>query len=208
MTRHVEIIDNPAAMGSMRDTWDGLVMKSAGSILGNDPTAGYIWFESLLAAFPDVSATKLVVVRDGNAIVALLPVSLAGKRSVCRQLLVPTIFYGGRNGFLLDKANVELVSALLGGVRAAFGPWQSLRLRVVVESDSDRLLARVSAHDGYRVAVEASAKSPYFPLQDDAETFDSKVAKGLKQSLRTATNKVRALGALSLPTESYALPSP
>lgn len=196
MALQTQVLDNPAAFEQLRACWDGLVLKNSGPILGHDATSSFAWFEALLAAFSNAKDTKIVVVLQGTEIVALLPVVAENTQAGCRRLFVPTVLYGGRNGFLLSRPSAELLTALLGGIQKAFGRWQSLRMWLVDQSESGLLLRQTCASAGYQVVSEPGGLSPHFPLHEDAQVFSAGMSKGLKQRLKAAPAKFSALGQL------------
>ena len=196
MILRAELVDNPAAVERLGECWDSLVAANSALPGGHDATSGPLWFDAVSAAFEIERNAKVVVVRDGDTVVAILPVACEPTPSFCRRVFVPTVLYGGRNGFLLSQPSVEMLGALLGGVRKAFGRWQSMRMILVEASDSEQLLKQVCEREGYRSISDSEGQSPYFPLLSDATTFSAKMSKGLKQTLRTSANKFRALGEL------------
>lgn len=196
MALQTQVLHTPADFDQLREAWDGLVLKNSGSMLGHDATSSFAWFEALLAAFPNAKNTKVVVVRRNTEIVALLPVVAEKPQLGGRRLFVPTVLYGGRNGFLLSHPAAELLAALLAGIRKAFGPWLSLRLWLVDQSESARILQQTCANAGYQVVSESGALSPHFPLLADAAAFHAGMSKGLKQRLKAAPVKFSALGQL------------
>lgn len=196
MAMHTQVLDTPMAFDQLRNSWNGLVLKNSGPILGHDATSSFAWFEALLTAFPNARNTKIVVVHQDAEIVALLPVVSEETHLLGRRLIVPTVIYGGRNGFLLSHPSAELLTALLGGIQKAFGRWQSIRMWIVDKSESSQLLKQTCISDGYKVVSEPGGLSPYFPLCNDAAAFCAGMSKGLKQRLKAAPVKFSALGEL------------
>ena len=194
MTLVTEILNTPSEFEKMKEAWERLVTGNAGTIQGHDATSSFAWFSSLQAAFPVTQKARMVVVREGDDIVALLPVVAESARLGCPRLFVPTVVFGGRNGFLISEARVDVFCALLQGLERAFGRWQSLHFWGVIGSESDKLLSQVCAEQGYGQVRGPEAMTPYFPLLDSPETFFTKMAKDLRKRIKSAANKLNAMG--------------
>ncbi|MBX3607588.1 MAG: GNAT family N-acetyltransferase [Piscinibacter sp.] len=197
MNLKVEWVDGASAPERFGDAWSGLVGRHSAPPGGLDATAGPVWFAALSEAFGTAARSGVVVLRDGEAVAGLLPLVRESGRA-CRRLMAPTVLYGGRNGFVLDRPDADRLHALLCGVREAFGAWQSIRMVLVDGGETDILLREAAARHGYGLIHDEGEASPYFPLLDDEAAFSAKMSKGLKQTLRTATNKFKALGPLDL----------
>ena len=196
MFYHSEVIDKPLDNDALRAAWDSLMIKNSQTMQGQDATSGFVWFESLVVSFEQAKNAKVVVVRQGVEIFALLPLLAKRGRWFCHQLYVPTLLYGGRNGIFLTLQSNELLTALLDGVKKAFGHWQSIQLLLVDTSDSERLLRQVCDRSAYRLIQAPGFSSPYLPLLDGPEAFGKKMAKTLRQRIKAAPGKLGALGAL------------
>ncbi|MEY3264061.1 MAG: hypothetical protein RL717_1538 [Pseudomonadota bacterium] len=191
-----EVIDKPLDNDALRAAWDRLMIINSQTMQGQDATSGFVWFESLVVSFAQAKNAKVVVVWEGCEIVALLPLVAVCRRWFCHQLYVPTLLYGGRNGIILAQSDKELLTALLGGVKKAFGQWQSIQMLLVDSSNSERLLLQVCDQSPYRLIQAPGFSSPYLPLLDDSESFGKKMAKTLRQRIRAAPNKLGTLGVL------------
>jgi CelD/BcsL family acetyltransferase involved in cellulose biosynthesis len=192
----VEVV-GPEVPAQLREDWDRLLTARASLPAGHDPTSGPAWFESLCAAFDIGARTRIVVLRNGG-LVGVQPVVCDAGRSGWRRLSAPTTLYGGRNGMLLDGSDPERLNAMLSAIGRAFGAWQSMHMLIVDGSDTAASIASACARYGYRVVEDELGPSPYFPLYDDAQTFAASMSKGLKQTLRTAANKLSSIGALDI----------
>lgn len=191
-----EVIDKPLDNAALRAAWDSLMIKNSKTMQGLDATSSFVWFESLVVSFSKAKNAKVVVVREGGEIVALLPLVVERRRWFCLQLYVPTLLYGGRNGIFLAQSHNELLIALLDGVKKAFGQWISIQMLLVDSSDSERLLLQVCDQSAYRMIQVPGFSSPYLPLLDDPESFGKKMAKPLRQRIKSAPGKLGALGNL------------
>jgi CelD/BcsL family acetyltransferase involved in cellulose biosynthesis len=191
-----EVIDKPLGNDALRTAWDILMIKNSQTMQGQDATSGFVWFESLVVSFAQAKNAKVVVVREGDEIVALLPLVAERGRWFGHQLYVPTMLYGGRNGIILAESDNELLIALLGGVKKAFGQWQSIQMLLVDSSHSERLLLQVCEQSAYRLIQSPGFSSPFLPLLDDPESFGKKMAKTLRQRIKVAPVKLGALGVL------------
>jgi CelD/BcsL family acetyltransferase involved in cellulose biosynthesis len=196
MRYQTEVIDKPLANDALRAAWDRLMIKNSQTMQGQDATAGFVWFESLVVSFAQAKNAKVVVVREGAEIVALLPLVANRGRWFCHQLYVPTLLYGGRNGIVLALQSNELLTALLDGVKKAFGHWQSIQMLLVDSSVTERLLLQVCDRSAYRLVQTPGFSSPYLPLLDGPDAFGKKMAKTLRQRIKAAPNKLGALGVL------------
>ena len=183
MRYQTEVIDKPLGNDDLRAAWDRLMIKNSQTMQGQDATAGFVWFESLVVSFAQAKNAKVVVVREGSEIVALLPLVAKRGRWFCHQLYVPTLLYGGRNGIFLALQTNELLTALLDGVKKAFGHWQSIQMLLVDSSVSERLLLQVCNRSAYRLIQAPGFSSPYLPLLGYPEAFEKKMAKNCVFSL-------------------------
>lgn len=194
MSLSTEIVTDLTKLSSLASAWDALVSEDSATARGSDATTGSIWFATLIQAFDQARTARIVVVREHDRIVALLPLIAEPGHFGCRSLYVATELYGGRNGFLLERQDPALLAALLSGVTQAFGKWESIRLMIVDESPSEALLRAVLPSLGMRTVETAGWCSPFFPLMDDADDFNAGVSKGVRQTIRTAMNKLKPLG--------------
>ena len=194
MTLVTDVLNTPGEFEKMEAIWARLATGNAGTIQGHDATSSAAWFSSLQSAFPATQKARMVVVREAADIVALLPVVAEPGRFGCTRLFVPTVVFGGRNGFLMSQARTDIFNALLRGLEKAFGRWQSLHFWVVSGSESDALFTQACAGQGYRQVSGPEVRTPYFPLLDSQETFWTQMAKGLRQSIKSASSKLNALG--------------
>jgi Acetyltransferase (GNAT) domain len=196
MNLRVEIVHDRIEIEHLRSDWDRLTLKNSIPMLGHDATSGFVWFESLISTFSSASSVKIVVIRSAEGIVALMPLILERDGIFFHRLSVPTVLYGGRNGFLLEYPSCDLVAAMFKGVKKAFNRWHSIHMWVVDGSDSDLLLKEVCTREGYTTIFEKPMQSPYFPLQENTKEFDMRISKGLKQRLKASPAKLCALGHL------------
>ncbi len=196
MPVRIEVLSDLGQLSTLQAAWDALTLESTTPLVGLDATTGPLWFATLTQVFERARSARIVVLREGADIVGLLPVYAEPGRRACQRLVAVTELYGGRNGFLLRRPDPQLLAALLRGARQAFGGWQSLRTMLVEGSVSARLLEQVVGSSGFRAVDEAGWESPYFPVLDDATAFSAGMSKGLRQTIRTASNKLRPLGKL------------
>jgi CelD/BcsL family acetyltransferase involved in cellulose biosynthesis len=196
MSLSTEVLCDHSEVAALAPHWRALVAEAAEDLRGLDATNGPLWFSALARAFPQASTARVVVLREHGEVVGLLPLLTEPARLAGRRLAPVTSLYGGRGGFLLKLAEPRLLAALLQATVRAFGAWQSMRVTLVRGSTSERLLRAVAPGIGLGLIEEEDDESPYFPLRGDEQAFMSGMSKGLKQTLRSATNKLRALGEL------------
>lgn len=196
MKLNVEVLDCASAERQLAEQWDRLLARNVLPPAGLDATAGPVWFGAVSEAFGTAARSKVVTLREGDALVSVLPVVSEPGGWFCRRLFAPTLLYGGRNGFVLREPSVETLHATLSALTCAFGRWQSMRLTLVEGGEGEALLALACARYGYRTVSDGGEPSPHFPLLADSAAFSAKMSKGLKQTLRTAANKFKALGSL------------
>lgn len=196
MQLSTEILTDLARLDEVAPQWDALVQEDYATVRGLDATNGFLWFSTLTTVFPEAKGARIVVLRSQGEVVALLPIFSTAGALGAQKLTATTSLYGGRNGFLLKHQNPDLLCALLQGAQEAFGPWQSLRISVIDDSPTSKMLRELCPRLGMRMIDEPGSVSPYFPLLGSAEQFKPGMSKGLKQTLRTATNKFRPLGEL------------
>ena len=197
MSVRIEVLADAKKFAALTNDWEALAEECTIPLDGMDATNGPFWFETLSMAFNQVKNARIVVGYEGDEIVGLLPLYAEASRHSCQRLVAPTELYGGRNGFLLKRADPDLLCAMLRGAREAFGSWQSLRTTLVDGSKSARLLQQVVQATGFSSFEGAGSASPYFPILGDQASFNAGISKGLRQTIRTAGNKLRPLGELS-----------
>lgn len=196
MPLSTEVLCDHADLAELAPHWQALVAEAPDGLRGLDATNGPLWFSALARAFPQAREARVVVLREHGEVVGLLPL-LAEPAGLGGKRLAPvTSLYSGRGGFLLKQAEPRLLAALLQAASRPFGAWQSMRVTLVRGSTSERLLRAVAPGLGLRLIEEADDASPYFPLLGDEQAFMSGMSKSLRQTLRTASNKFRALGEL------------
>lgn len=193
MTVTIEVISEPGEFAAIEADWDRLVTENPETADGLDATTGYRWYRALVQTFDVGSTARIVLVRERGRVAALLPLVQMGGR-FCKRLAVASELYGGRNGLLIERHDPRLLAALLQGARVAFGPWQSLKLMVVDGSKTAQLLDEAAPMLGFRLITAPGWESPYFPLASSQDEFMTGVSKGLRQTIRTSTNKLKNLG--------------
>lgn len=198
MSTQVNVLDGEAALTALASEWPKLIREDAHELTGLDATNGPIWFDALRSAFAPARDARVVVVREQGELAGLLPLIRDGQGYGCQALRTASELYAGRSGFMLRRDDPKLLAALLGGVTKAFGRWQTLSTMVVVDGASARLLAQVLPTLGMQALHFPGWPSPWFELQDEAKAFDVGVSKSLRQTIRTATNKLRTQGSLSV----------
>jgi CelD/BcsL family acetyltransferase involved in cellulose biosynthesis len=192
----IEIFSDISEYVALREGWNALVQDDPKSMMGLDSTATYEWFETILAAFPEAIHSRVIVLREGNETVGILPVILDHSSNLGLKLLLPTELYGGRNGPLLARPNPELLNALLLGLNRACPGWISLQLTMLTGSKNELLLRDACERAQYKIQEGSLKESPFFPIRDTPESFEATISKGLRQMLRTSANKFKALGQL------------
>lgn len=197
MPLRIEVLSDASQIAALRASWASLTQESAAPLVGLDATNGPLWFELLGRVFRKARCARIVVGYEGEQVVGVLPVYVEPGQQVCRRLVVATELYGGRNGFLLSKSDPALLAEMLRGVRRAFGSWQSIQMTLVEGSPSAQVLEQLVGNSGFRRLAEPGWSSPYFPILEDAQVFNAGMSKGLRQTIRTANNKLRPLGDLS-----------
>ena len=194
MTLHTEVLDIWQATESIHDAWLALCRETESLTDGLDATNGPVWTQALAQTFPEGVGMRIVVLKDDDDVVGLLPVvPEPGKPG---RLMAASALYGGRNGFLLNTPDTVLLAALLRGLDEVAPGWTAIRLTLVTASPSMKLLAQAAHELGAGTVVEPGWESPCFPLLDDAKAFAKDMSKGLKQTLRTTGNKFATTGTL------------
>ena len=196
MKLSTEILSDLSRLDGLVPDWEALVAEDRDGLRGLDATNGPDWFQALTRTFPAARSARIVVLRNHGEVAGVLPLIAEPGRLGCRQLTLATSLYGGRNGFLLKYPDPALLGALLQAAKQAFGPWQSIRITLVDDSPSERLLRTVCPQLGLRIIEEPGSESPFFPVLADEQQFMAGMSKGLKQTMRTATNKFRSMGQL------------
>ncbi len=198
MRLSTEILTDFTRLNELAPHWEALVAEDRDNLFGLDATNGPGWFTALTKTFAAARMTRIVVLRDHGEVVALLPLIAEPGGLGCRRLTPVTSLYGGRSGFLLKYPDPDLLGALLQAARQAFGPWQSMRVTLVDGSPSERLLRAICPGLGLRLIEDSGLESPFFPVRSNEQEFMGGMSKGLKQTLRTATNKFRSMGELRM----------
>lgn len=193
----IEILSTAQEYETLRKAWNNLVQDDPRSMLGLDATSTYEWFETILAAFPEAADSRVIVLWENNEIVGILPVIIDQSSRLGPKLLVPTETYGGRNGPLLSRSDPELLRVLLGGLNQACPGWISLQCTVVSGSESEELLSETCKNSQYKLIGGGVLESPFFPIHETRESFETGITKGLRQLLRTSSNKFKSLGELN-----------
>lgn len=192
----VEVVSGSERLQALREAWDGMVCERQGGLLGLGATACFDWFEAITTAFEQASQARVVVIREGGEIAGLLPVFCTAPDARLPRLKAPTELYGGRIGLLARRLEPDLISALLGGLQQACPGWASFQITLTEGSPSALALQQWCGSRGHALVTSDRLESPYFPLCDSAEAFQAGITKGLRQLMRTSTNKFKALGEL------------
>ena len=196
MTIEIEVLAAPGTYEALRDPWNELVHEDPQNLLGFDATSTYEWFEATLAAFPEAADSRVIVAREGNEIVGLLPVLIDKSKRFGPRLRTPTELYGGRTGPLLRGSAPELLPALLTGLDQACPGWTTLQLTLVAGSESARTLIETCRQRGYGAVCGDPRESPFFPILATPDEFLRGIAKDVRRHLKAGENGFKKLGAL------------
>jgi CelD/BcsL family acetyltransferase involved in cellulose biosynthesis len=197
MTIDVEVVSSIGAYSNLRADWNGLVVENQGSLLGQDGTSTYEWFETILSAFREAAESRVVVARKGSAVVGILPVVADLKGRLGPRILMATELYGGRNGPLLLRHEAEVFVALLSGLDQAWPGWGSLQMTLLANSENASVVIGAANANRYTASSVPNQESPFFPLFASADDFKRGISKSVLQMLRTSRNKFSKIGSLS-----------
>lgn len=192
----VKVLFRREEFAALRESWDSMVHDDQAQLLGQGATATYGWFEALIEAFEQARDARVVVASEGGVVVGLLPVFCEAPSARWPRLKAPTELYGGRVGLLVRRLDQALISALIGGLQQACPGWGSFQITLTTGSPSARALDQWCQAQGYPLTTCDRRDSPYFPICDTAEAFQSGITKSLRQLMRTSSNKFKALGSL------------
>jgi CelD/BcsL family acetyltransferase involved in cellulose biosynthesis len=196
MNLDIEILSSSAAYRSLRTEWNALVAENPTSLLGQDGTTTYEWFQTILGGFANAGEHRVIVARSGAELVGLLPVIISRNRPLGPHLMVATELYGGRNDPLLKGPKTETCAALLAGLDLACPGWASLQATLLAGSGNAQVVISVATRNGYSGSRGPAIESPFFPLLDSAELFKSGISKSDLQKLRASRNKFEKIGSL------------
>ena len=189
------LIDN-SAIEVLADPWDRLVRDSADPVTGLDATAGSVWLAALKRAHLREQEVRTVVVREGAAVLGLLPVVHGPPTAFGRRLYMAAQPYCGRAAPILGDADAGVRAALLNGLDQACPGWASLDVVLTQDSPMQRWLQ--SCGGRFDANAGASVASPYFALGPTAEAFWAACSKSTRQQVRTSRNKLEAAGRVEL----------
>lgn len=194
MKADIRVLDAPEEFALIRREWNALVQDDPVALRGLDLTCTYEWFDAIRNSFPQASQPRIVTVRDGAALVGILPIAIAGRSLAGSELIVPSELHGGRNGFLLARPEPELLRRLLEHLHDAVPHWLSFRLTLPLGSPSESLLRQVCSTTGFGLIQDAPVRSVYIPLESTTEAFQKKMTKDLRYRIRTGPRKLAELG--------------
>lgn len=197
MRVEVEVMPGRDASRRLQTRWNALVADEPNTLSGLDGTNTMEWFDSILEAFPEAEAARVIVAREGDELLGVLPVIAGTRGKLGDRLLVATERYGGRNGILFKPHREDVPRALLDGLGRVWPDWVSLQMTLVSGSENARAVSDLCSKLSYSILCGAEQESPFFPLLESRESFRKHLSKGLLQNLRTARNKSGTLGPIA-----------
>lgn len=193
----IEIISKPRSYASLRENWNSLILDDPKNMLGLDATSSYEWFEAILATFPKASESFILVARESQEIVGILPVIIDRSFSFGPRLLLPTELYGGRNGPLLKQPDPELLANMLDSLGKACPDWTTFHISLVAGSECERAFLEGCRQQGYGISHGMPMESHFISPPPSNESLWAGMAKDLKQRIRSGERKLVAQGAVS-----------
>lgn len=192
LQRSVETCSGTPALAALRDAWNLLVVDEPEGLLGLDGTCSHEWFMATVDSLARDAEVHVVVCREGEHIVGLLPVAFDRTGKPPRRLRMVVEYYSGRTGFLLQRPDPAILLSLLRGLDDIAPDWRSLAATLVTGSPSETVLGEAARTARLGLIWGAPLESPFFPLQASEALFRADLSKNLKQNLAKARNRAKA----------------
>jgi CelD/BcsL family acetyltransferase involved in cellulose biosynthesis len=196
----METLRSQEEISELREPWNQLVLDNSGNVEQLDLTSSFEWAISLWESHLQGQMPTVIVLRDGQRIVGLMPLR-AFRRSIrsisCRSFEPVSELYSGRTGFLFRDAKPDLLFALLRGLSPELGEWDTFTATVVQGSSHESLLLDTARRGNWRSLVLGRVSSPYIPFQENWESHFAALPKKLRSTMRNGEKRLRERGELS-----------
>jgi CelD/BcsL family acetyltransferase involved in cellulose biosynthesis len=196
----MEILDSREVTSELRDVWDQFVLENSGSVEQLDLTNSFAWTMSLWESHLQGQTPTVVVIRQDQKIVGLLPIRKFRRtiRSVsCRSFEPVSELYSGRTGFLFHDRQPDLLFTLLKDLKRTLGEWDTFSATVVEGSVHESLLLEAARCGQWHNLVLARVSSPYIPFLDSWDSHFASLPKKLRSTMRNGEKRLRERGELS-----------
>lgn len=187
----IETVTTDDAFAALRPAWNDL----AGRMAVDSVFLRHEWFAAAWAWRRHDAKLRILVVRDRDAIIAILPLIAArshDSRRVCALLTVPDT---QRCDLIVAPEAVESASYALARCIAAQRDWDVLILDYLAPDGSivGHLAAQLTRL-GVRTVVEERGRNPCIPLAGTWSAYWASRSRSLKKACNLATNRLERAG--------------
>lgn len=190
----VETITTAEGFAALRDAWDALALRArAPSVF-----LRHAWFAAAWAWRRDDAELRILVLRDGDAVAAILPLirlrGSGGRRRVFTLLTVPDT---QSCDLVADRASAGAAAAAIGQALASRRDWDVLILDYLATDGviATHLAPELERH-GVRVAREERGRNLYIPLAGTFDRYWSTRTRSVKKACNLAANRLQRAGAV------------
>ena len=194
----VEVFGGEDAFARLEPVWDALVEQAGVA----HPFVRYEWVRTWWEAFGHGRRLHVVLVRDGDAAIALAPL-MASEDRVCglrvRTLEFLANVHAPRFEMIVARGREEAYDAVWAHLASLEDTWDVLQLKEV-PSDSPTLrhLQRLAAADGFPVGVWPSLRSPYVPTAGGWDAYLQGLAAKQRANIRNRMRRLERQGAVAV----------
>ncbi len=187
----IEVVDTVAGLMKLEREWDALALEFQNPLLTHE------WFAACAAAVSSPDELMIILVRDGEALVAAAPMVKVHRRGVRRLEMLGSSTLQEPSGFLFRDE--ESLNELLRALTAQRLP---IRLgRIAADSPEIRLARGLSA-PLRGVTVRRQSASPWLLIDRPWEDFEAGISSSRRSSLRRARRRLDQMGEVQIQVES------
>ena len=184
----VVTIISEAEFAALEASWNTVARHSA-------PTSVFLthdWFTAAWAWRRLDSTLNLLVARDGEEVVGILPLIRGRNRRRLELLTVPDTQFAD---MIVDPAQVSAIAEAFAAALAVTRSWDALQLDFLLPgSNAMRQLVPALARHGFRFEDRDGGRNPFVTLSGTWEAFYAGRSRRLKKANNLATNRLKKAG--------------
>ena len=191
------IIRTGAEFTAIEDQWNDLLANSDANYVFNS----HLWLSCWLNHFTDSNGILIVLVHDGNKLIAAAP--LAIRRGRIRFVSVRELSFlendeTGRSDMIfrrdvdVDSVTEAIFERVLNESRSK---WDIVKLRnIPKKSKTPKAIARILSRKRLLCGINTSTRAPYLIIDTKWDDFLNSKTKHFRKKIRSTINKVKSSG--------------
>jgi CelD/BcsL family acetyltransferase involved in cellulose biosynthesis len=194
----VELVTDYESFVGLEPVWNRLVDEAG----VDHPFLRHEWVRTWWDCFGDGKQLHILVVKAGEAAIAIAPLMLSRRRMYgfpVRVMEFMSDVYTERFDLIVASRPEEAYRAIWAHLADRQAQWDVLQLcQLCADSRTLALLPPLAANDGYVSGLWHSANSPYVPLQGTWDGYFGSLDRKHRSNVRNRTKRLGQLGDVAL----------